>query len=156
MSGLDDLLLSADSPNWLSALPRNQQQSIEHLLLSSSDPLEAASKWLIGTSRNKSRPASTRGTKPIVENIVREVRGFLCGDPRYEKDRAQISEKVAPTQAWLVSAVTAAIAPKVGAASAVIAPVVVLAFISFGKCTLNAICSSWKGPATKEDAPFKT
>ena len=149
---VEDLLLSQPEA-WLDTLPPNLREPVEQLLSSSEDPLVAASEWLASSRRNKSRSGGTRGARPMVENIVREVRGFLCGDPRYEKDRAQISEKVAPTQTWLVSAVTAAIAPKLGAASAVIGPVVVLAFISFGKCTLNAICSTWKDQSTKEDAP---
>lgn len=148
MEPMDDLL-GRDLDSWLTTLPAYQQRTVRQLLSSSGDPLEAASKWLAAAPGFTSPFGGKRNPRPLVNQVIEEIRGLLCGDPKYEKDRAQIAEKAGPTQAWLVSTVTVALAAKLGTASAVLAPVVVLVFVSFGKCTLNAVCKVWNEQAAK-------
>jgi len=147
MKALDDILLN-DPDSWLEVLPGDQRAAVEALLTRNAEPLDAAAKWLVTVPSDK-RLFGALGRKPLVDRIVNEVRGFLCGDPEYEEERKQVAEKVAPTQLWVVSALTAAIAPKLGVAAELIVPVVVLVFISFGKCTLNAVCKVWNEQAAK-------
>jgi hypothetical protein len=148
---VEDLLLSQPE-DWLATLPSYQREPLEQLLASSEDPMAAASKWLSSMPADTYPFGGTREPRPLADVIVAEVRAYLCGDPRYEKDRTQLGQQLAPTHAWFVSALTSVIGKWIGGATAVlIAPIVVLGLISLGKIGINAFCAVWKESAGKPD-----
>ena len=76
-------------------------------------------------------------------NVKNEFVAFVCGDAKYEEERAQAA------QIWnsqgkvgLVSMVAAVVASTVGLAVAAIVPVIALLFSLAAKIGLNAFCGA--------------
>ena len=78
----------------------------------------------------------------LLEKLRVEVRAYLCGDKKYDKDRKQLIAGGKEIHAFVISGMSLGIAPFVGAASIVIAPLIALIPAAIGKVSLNAWCAT--------------
>jgi hypothetical protein len=145
MEDLQNLIDTTDPEIWFEALPTYQRTSIVQMRAKGSSYDDIASAWVAAGSSNTAPFSSGSRPEPdpgFLENLRREFRAYLCGDKKYDKDRKQIAVQGKDARMFVVSALSLAIAPHVGSASAVIAPIIVLLLANMGRVSLNAWCST--------------
>lgn len=140
---IDDLL-SEDPTMWISELPTYQSESIGELLKTGKSYDDIALLWLTATAQNTfgfgaSKPVGERST--FLASIRAEVRAYLCGDAKYKKERDGLFGEKGVTRTYVVGAIAVTIAPHIGMAAPVIAPIVALVLASVGKIAINAWCN---------------
>jgi hypothetical protein len=140
-----DLLLLEDPQLWVAELPEFQRQLIEQLIAEGQGFDDAAQSWLSASAANTfmfsaGPPVGDKGA--FLDNLKKEIRGFLCGDKKYSVERSGLFGKQGIARTYVVSTMAVAIAPHLSVASAVIAPVVALCLASIGKVALNAWCAT--------------
>lgn len=149
MIDLEILLAESDPENWIEALPAYQRNSI-HLMREKGGSYEyIASVWIAAGTSNTAPFSSGEVPKPdtkFSERLLKELRAYLCGEKRYEKDRKKMLASGKEVHVFVVSSISVAIAPHIGSAGAVIAPIVALALANIGKVSLNAWCGSSNQP----------
>jgi hypothetical protein len=150
-------LLNDDPSLWIRDLPEFQRVPLQQLISSGLSYDDAAQRWLSASAANTYQFASV---KPVgkegafLDSLRKEVRDFLCGDAKYEKERTGLFGEKSVTRTYVVSAIAVAVAPYLSVAATFIAPVVALMIAAIGKITLNAWCaSSATGTAAKIDKP---
>lgn len=140
---IDDFL--ADDPaQWVTQLPAYQSESIAELLNADKTYDDIALLWLTATAQNTfgfsaSQPVGNRTT--FLASVKAEVRAYLCGDPKYKKERDGLFGEKGVTRTYVVGAMAVSIAPYIGMAAPVLAPIVALVLASIGKIAVNAWCS---------------
>lgn len=133
-----------DSNSWIETLPIFQKKIIFQLLEKGHGFDVILNDWLTTASSNT---APFSGSDPkipagFLDNFMREVKAFICGDAKYEKEREKLKEYGAGAQLTFVSIMATAIAPHLGGLSAAaISPIIALALASLGKVSLNAWCT---------------
>ena len=143
-----DTLLQDDPDKWVADLPEFQRAAIQQLRAGGATYDDIAQAWITASAENTYRfSASTPvGDKhAFLDNLRSEVRGFLCGDKKYQKDRDGLFGEKGLVRTYVVSTMAVAIAPHLSVASAVIAPLIALVLASVGKIALNAWCASQPG-----------
>ncbi len=135
-----DKLFQVDSEEWLTALPKYQQVRVSQLLGSTSSYEEAAKQWLEAMPEKTFPFGAERAKNIFLEKVQDEIEKFLCGDEKYADERKELLSSSELLQTTFVSAISAAIAPTIGAAATYVMPIVVLLFMTMGKITLNAWC----------------
>ena len=138
--------LFQDAPiRWLEDLPDFQRAPLLTLVETGKTFEEVAQVWLTASADNTFRlgagsPVGDKGT--FLNNMKAEVRAFICGDSKYEKERAGLFGEKGLTRTFVVSALAVAIAPHLAVAAPVVAPVIALVLASIGKITINAWCAT--------------
>ncbi len=140
-----DALLGDEPAKWVHDLPEYQRDPIKKLLNDGASFDEVAQAWINASAANTYRfaasaPVGDKGA--FLVNLKREIHGFLCGDKKYKKERDGLFGEKGLARTYVVSAMAVAIAPHLGVASAVIAPLVALVLASLGKVALNAWCAT--------------
>lgn len=143
-----DTLLQDDPDKWVADLPEFQRAAIQELRAAGSSYEEIAQAWITASAENTYRfstsaPVGNKGA--FLDNLRSEVRGFLCGDKKYNKERDGLFGEKGLARTYVVSTMAVAIAPHLSVASAVIAPLIALVLASVGKIALNAWCASQPG-----------
>lgn len=156
MTNAIDSLLAEDPTKWISELPPFQRVPFQQLLASGLSYDDVAQRWLSASAANTyrfsaTRPAGQEGA--FLERLRAEVRAFLCGDSRYEKERSGLFGEKSVARTYVVSAIAVAVAPHLSVASTFIAPVVALLLASLGKVTLNAWCASQTAGTNGQEPP---
>jgi hypothetical protein len=144
MTDTIDLLFDDEPIKWIRELPTYQREAIDQLLSTGASFDAAAQTWVSASTDNTypfsaSAPVGDKGQ--FLTNLKCEVRNFLCGDQKYEEERKGLFGKKSVVRTYVVSAMAAAIAPYLGVAAAVIAPLIALTLAGIGKITLNAWCA---------------
>lgn len=145
MSEAIEALLADDPQKWVTDLPAYQRDSITELLDKGIPFDEVAQRWLTASASNTFRfgAVTAAGDKStFLSNVKAEVRAYLCGDKRYAKERAGLFGEKAPARTMVTSSMAVAIAPHIGVAAAVLAPIIALVLASLGAIALNAWCAS--------------
>lgn len=148
MTNAIDDLLSDDPAMWISELPTYQSEAIAELLKTGKTYNDIALIWLTATAQNTfvfgaSKPIGDRST--FLASVKTEIRGYLCGDSKYKKERDGLFSEKGVTRTYVVSAIAVIIAPHIGMAAPVLAPMVALVLASVGKITINAWCNMSEG-----------
>ncbi|MGY4925305.1 hypothetical protein [Streptomyces sp. 900105755] len=140
MTEIDELIVN-DQSFWLGDMPIFQQSSIRSMLGSGMAHDAAAAAWLSGAVADNTAPftGGPRG-KVFYDAFLDQMHNFLCTEVGYEEERAAVMAGFKPKQAGLAAAIATAIAPHLGAASALIAPAVALSLCAIGKMGLGAWC----------------
>lgn len=146
-----DTLLQDDPEKWVAELPEFQREAIHELRSAGSSYEDIAQAWITASAENTYRfsasaPVGDKGA--FLDNLRQEVRGFLCGDKKYKKERDGLFGEKGVARTYVVSAMAVAIAPHLSVAAAVIAPLIALVLASIGKVVLNAWCASKIDPKT--------
>lgn len=137
--------LNDDPGQWISALPGFQARSINELVSAGRSYDEVADLWLSATAANTFKLSAAPQVKTkdsFLAHVKKEIRAFLCGDPKYETERSGLFGEKAPTRTFIVSSIAVAISPSLGVAAPVLSPIVALALAGIGKIVLNAWCAS--------------
>lgn len=145
MSDCIDDLLHGEPAEWVQELPEFQRTTIQELLSKGLNFEEVAQAWITASAENTYRfsasaPVGDKGA--FLDNLKKEIRGFLCGDKKYKKERDGLFGEKGLARTYVVSSMAVAIAPHLSVASAVIAPLIALVLASIGKIALNAWCAS--------------
>lgn len=128
---------------WLNVLKPYQKKRIEALFAKGYDYEETAEIWM-GTALKDNSPFSTQpGHNKYYEELVKEIRKFLCGNSEYDENRQQLVEVTQGLtgREQFVSFISAVLGAKLGLAVAFIAPVVVLCIMIVCKISVNAWCN---------------
>jgi hypothetical protein len=133
-------LLGGDIQEWTSSLPSYQRSVIENML-ASQDPTEVAISWLSSSGPKDTAPFGgvRTGATLFYENLLKEIQKLMCGSSDYDQERKALINAGSAGKMLIVSTVSIAVAPHVGAAAVVIGPAVaiVLALLSnSGKATV--------------------
>lgn len=145
MSTNIDALLQADPIEWIRALPEYQSKSLVMLLEQGSNFDDVAQTWISASAANTYRFASASNVNDkskFLESLKQEVRLFLCGDKKYDKERKGLFGEKGLIRTYVVSSMAVAIAPHLSVAAAAISPLIALVLASMGKVTLNAWCAT--------------
>jgi hypothetical protein len=145
MSDVTDDFFTDDSQEWISTLPAFQQKSINALIAQGISLEDIAIQWVsasAATTAPFSAGAPAPSGKDFLEKLKLEIRAFICGDKKYEKDREEISKAKQSLQLAFVTSVSAAVAPHIGANATVILPIAALVLANIGKISKNAWCST--------------
>lgn len=140
MSNWRDLFLQ-EPDTWVNALPKYQRDLATALLVNSDSPDDAAEKWLGAAPKDTHPFGAVSSPRPYLDKLLDELEAFLCGDPKYEPDRLKLAGESKPTQAFVVGAISVAIAPMIGTSAPVVAPVLALLMMTAAKLGLNAWCN---------------
>lgn len=133
---------------WFDGLPPSQSQILEHLLEAGNTEEQVAEIWLSSTG---SASTSGFGTVGFIQsfflNVKAEFVAFVCGDPKYEKERTDAD------LVWkqhgkisLVGFTAAFIGHAVGLAAGALVPVVALLFSLLSKIGRAAFCAAAQSP----------
>lgn len=144
MTELSHLLEATEPSAWIEALPEFQKASIVRLKSQGNSYETIASIWataVIPTTAPFSANA-TDGDTGYLSKLKDEFRAFLCGSKKYDKDRKEIAAGQKTVHAFVVSTMSVAIAPHVGSAAPVIAPIIAIMLATLGKISLNAWCET--------------
>jgi hypothetical protein len=137
-------LFGENTERWLDPLPKHQKTLILKLMEQNEDYYSVAEAYLNINTSNTASFSAGQGRKIFVDKLVLEIEHFLCGDKKYEEERLGLFSNLKPTHTIVVSTVSAAVAPYIGASAIFIMPAVSLIFIGIGKMTINAWCEMRK------------
>jgi hypothetical protein len=144
-----DQLFQVDSvEEWLLTLSKYQQNRVRQLLDSNDSYEEAARQWLDAIPENTFPFGVAKSRNIFFEKIKDEIEKFLCGDEKYADERKNLLSSSEVARTTFVTTVSVAIAPKLGTAANYLIPLVVLAFMTMGKITLNSWCQMLKDSKT--------
>lgn len=138
-----DTLLNDEPSKWIDALEAYQKNVISKLLETGDSPSVIAEKWLGYATANTYQFGVQKTSAILLGNLKKEILKFLCGAPEYEEDRKDLAKSRNLTRDYVIGLISSVIAAKVGISYVFLAPVVAVVIFSFGKCTLNAICSTF-------------
>lgn len=134
-----DSLLGGGIEEWTGSLPSYQRSAIEKML-ASQEPTEVAISWLTSSGPKDTAPFGgvRTGATLFYENLLKEIQKLMCGSSEYDQERKDLVTAASAGKMLIVSTVSIAVAPHVGAAAVVIGPAIaiVLALLSnSGKAT---------------------
>jgi len=145
MDNMMDFLETSEPDSWIAALPSYQRNTIVEMRARGESYDDIALTWIAAGASNTA-PFSTGGPPQpdpgFLEKLRVEVRAYLCGDKKYDRDRKQLIAGGKEIHAFVISGMSFGIAPFVGAASIVIAPLIALILAAIGKVSLNAWCAT--------------
>lgn len=143
--------VSFEPSPWLKELPVYQLATITDLVAQHGDPETAAMKWASAAGAASNAPFGSTTTGPgLFENIKTEFAKLVCGDEAYRELRQQFSDTWDRYKVGVVAAVAGTIGQFIGAAPAVIMPVVALLFTTLAQVGTNAWCSTRNGPPKQD------
>jgi hypothetical protein len=144
MENLPSLFETSDADSWVASLPLYQRRSIIEMRGKGASYDEIASTWIAAGASNTAPFSSGNPPPPdpnFLDKLRLEVRAYLCGDKKYDEDRKQLLAGGKEIHAYVVSGMSLAIAPYLGATGIIIAPVIALVLAGIGKMSLNAWCA---------------
>jgi hypothetical protein len=145
MDEFNNILNSTDA-ELLAAIPKFQTDILENFIQqTNNDYIIAADLWLNSSPANTAKFGGEE-KQPVQyrEMLIGEIEKFLCGDEAYSDERNKITESADKSQKYIIGVMSAALGKSLGVAGSFIAPVVVLALMSFGKMAINAWCEMRK------------
>ena len=135
---------------WFDGLPAYQSQAIEQLLADGSSEEQVGELWLSRTGSTSTVGFGVGGPlQSFYANVKKEFVAFVCGDPKFDTERAQaVNIWKEQGKVSLVSIVAAVVASTVGLAAAAVIPVIALLFSLASKIGVNAFCAACSTLAT--------
>lgn len=131
---------------------KGYQKEIIYQLLENNDPDQCLELWLNANGLiNNSNFGGTNEKDRLIKNFKIELCKLLSGYPEYESQVNEIKIFANLGKEVLISGLTFALAPKLGAASIILVPLVVLALISISKVGVRAYCNSILNNNEKEE-----
>ena len=140
------LAIELTEGGWLNALPASQEQMVQTFLTNGMSEDQIAEKWLSQIGSTSTAGFGSGGAiQSFYANVKQEFVAFVCGDAKYEEERARAAAIWrSQGKVGLVSMVAALVATTVNLAAAAIVPVIALLFSLAAKIGLNAFCTACK------------
>ena len=148
-----DVLLGGDIHEWTNALPAYQRSLIENML-ERQEPNEVAISWLSSSGPKDTAPFGgvRTGATLFYENLLKEIQKFVCGSEDYEQERKALLSAGTAGKLFIVSSVSAALAPHVGAAAIVIGPAVAIVLALLGNSGKSTVCEGIESMLAEREA----
>lgn len=128
--------------NWLAVLKPYQRNSIDQFI-KENDEEKAIELWLSSSGTSNTSPFGgvvTNKDSNFTDRFKDEFRKFICNDEKYEKDREGFSAVGGQAKAYIVGAISSALAVPLGVTATFLVPAVVLMIIVVMKIGINAYC----------------
>lgn len=148
-----DSFLEGDIEEWIESLPPYQKSTIENMLVSQ-EPTEVAISWLTSSGPSDTAPFGgiRTGATLFYENLLREIQDLVCGGSKYDQERKNVMTAVSAGKMFIVSSVSIAVAPYVGAAAIVIGPAVAIVLAILSNSGMATACEGIKMMISKREA----
>jgi len=114
------------------------KQMINKLYCESGNYEEAAKAWLSASMSTTAPFGTEKGHSIFFEKILDEVEFFLSGDEKYKDDRISLLNEKNVVQTYIVSAISVALSPVLGASAVFLAPAIAIVLVTITKMGLNA------------------
>lgn len=112
---IPDDWLSGDPTEWLQAIEDPDVRSqFSPLLKREADPEAAAIRWIQETQGALLGADSKGAASARFQRVLEEVTAFVCGDPKYDRDREGLKGAVNPGKPAIVTAIAVAIGHAAG------------------------------------------
>ena len=128
--------------DWLSELKPYQRNSIE-ILIKNYGEEKAAEIWITSNGPLNNIPFGgerVKDTKPFFDRFKTEFGKFICGHPDYDEDRKKLGIESPNIKSMIIAAISGALGARLGLATTLLAPAVVLLLSCVGKMGLKAYC----------------
>lgn len=128
--------------NWLAVLKPYQRSSIDEFI-KENDEEKAIEIWLSSSGTSNTSPFGgvvTNQDNNFTVRFKEEFRKFICNDEKYEKEKEEFSAVGGQAKAYVVGAISSALAVPLGVTATFLVPAVVLMIIIIMKIGLNAYC----------------
>ncbi len=136
-----EVLLNKEA-NWIDLLPSYQKKSIYQLIEQGMTYEEIALNWLTANGPSNTHPFGANNTKSLFyEKLMEEIEGFICREDKYTEEKKQISTQFKAGDVYILTFISTAIAPVVGASAVLIAPAIALILMTILRMGINAWCS---------------
>lgn len=147
-----DTLFHGDESAWIDSLPAYQRNIVTALLKEGNSPENVAVEWLSATGPANTFTFGTENTRSVFyEKLVVEIEAFICGSEKYTEERDRLLNHVELGQAFVVSTLSTAIAPVVGAAAPLIVPPVALTLMVISRMGRSAWCAMRQEQKTSQE-----
>lgn len=126
----------------LDSLDDYQKEVITQLIkINNYDYDIVAEKWLQTISPNISKFGGNQSQISLYkEKVYDEIEKFLCDKDSYEEEKNKLKESKDNSVKFIIAFISSAIGNYLGAASAYVAPIVVLFVLNAGNISINAWC----------------
>ncbi|OAB30628.1 hypothetical protein PMSD_19035 [Paenibacillus macquariensis subsp. defensor] len=137
---LEDIFMA--DINWLDALPPYQSKSIQQLMDQGKSYEEISILWLSANGPANTYPFGANNTKSLFfEKLMEEVEHFICREDKYTDEKKKLLTQFKAGDVYVVTFISAIIAPVVGATSVLIAPAIALILMTVLRMGINAWCA---------------
>lgn len=129
--------------NELLAALKPYQSGVISQLVEKHGEEEAAKLWLSAngpTDTQKFGGAGPFDSDPFWKKFNEELRLFICGDKKYQKERDKLLSEAKPASLVLVSGISGLLGSTLGFAPSLLAPAVAMILYVIGKVGVNAWC----------------
>lgn len=140
MKQVEQLLLGP-AEAWLDALPEYQRTAMGDLL-DSLEIEEAVAAWMTIGSPTDTAPFGgvKSAARLLFSNMLIEIQKLLCGDPSYKNERDRLQQGAGVSRIAVITAISSAIGPHLGASAVFILPVVAVAMSLLAKAGQKTVC----------------
>ena len=124
----------------LESLQEYQKEIIQELLVNNNED-EAIELW-INANGPINNVGGTQEKNQLLKNFKIELCKLLSESPEYEEQVKEIKVYINLGKDAIISGLTLALAPKLGATAIIVVPLVVLAMMSISKVGVKAYCNT--------------
>ncbi|WP_233966182.1 hypothetical protein [Pectobacterium polaris] len=129
--------------NWLSVLKPYQRGPISKFIEENGED-KAIELWLSSSGISNTSPfggiVTGRDTNNFSTRFKEEFKKFICGDEKYDQDRKGFAVAGGEAKAYIVGAISSALAAPLGVTASFLVPAIVLMIIVVMKIGVNAYC----------------
>ena len=150
-----DELFTVDPNSWIDALQPYQKNTIEKLYAENGSYEETAKAWLTASMSTTVPFGTEKGHSIFYEKILDEIEAFLDGNEKYKDDRIALLQEKSVVQTYIISTISVALSPLLGASAAFLAPVIAIAFVTITKIGINAWLEMRKAKKASKDVSQK-
>ena len=126
----------------LESLQEYQKEIIQELLVNNNED-EAIELWINANGPiNNVNFGGTQEKNQLLKNFKIELCKLLSESPEYEEQVKEIKVYINIGKDAIISGLTLALAPKLGATAIIVVPLVVLAMMSISKVGVKAYCNT--------------
>jgi hypothetical protein len=136
-------LFEGNSDDWVQALPPYQQRLIDSML-SSREPVDAATAWLSASGPTNNAPlgAVHRAANLFYDNLLVEIQALICTNKGYAAERKSLSSSAGAGKTAFIIAVSDAVAPHVGTTPVLLGPAIALTFAVLARAGKDSVCTT--------------
>lgn len=129
-----------DLKEWMSVLDSFQRDLLSQILVNHTEE-ETIDIWLAAVGPDNTATFGGNGKEDLLKSFKLEFYKFISKDEEYKDEIREFEGYVTVTKFFVVSFLSSALSGRLGVASSVIAPLIVLGLGLIGKMGIKAYCS---------------